>query len=82
MFYTVTCHLKFDEAIAILAGDAMIPLAFEIMANNIRLVEIANQCELDLLAQAITLLERLETPGRDLREKTLPIMPNRYLTRT
>ena len=27
-----TCHIQFDEATAILAGDALIPLAFEIIA--------------------------------------------------
>ncbi len=29
-----TCHIKFDEATAILAGDALIPLAFEIIAEE------------------------------------------------
>ncbi len=29
-----TCHRAFDEATAILAGDALIPLAFEILAKN------------------------------------------------
>ncbi len=28
-----TCHIQFDEATAILAGDAMIPLAFEILSS-------------------------------------------------
>lgn len=29
-----TCHKAFDEAIAILAGDALLTLAFEVMAEN------------------------------------------------
>ncbi|MBL4831706.1 MAG: (2E,6E)-farnesyl diphosphate synthase [Aliivibrio sp.] len=29
-----TCHIKFDEAIAVLAGDALQTLAFEIIANG------------------------------------------------
>ena len=29
-----TCHLKFDEATAILAGDALLTLAFEVIANS------------------------------------------------
>ena len=29
-----TCHKEFDEATAILAGDGLISLAFEILANN------------------------------------------------
>ena len=32
-----TCHIQFDEATAILAGDALQALAFEILANNSRL---------------------------------------------
>ncbi len=28
-----TCHIKFDEATAILAGDALLTLAFEVIAN-------------------------------------------------
>lgn len=43
-----TCHIKFDEATAILAGDALVPLAFEIMSRDIRPAEIANQCVLAL----------------------------------
>jgi farnesyl diphosphate synthase len=29
-----TCHVKFDEATAILAGDALLTLAFEVLANE------------------------------------------------
>jgi geranylgeranyl diphosphate synthase type II len=39
-----TCHIKFDEATAILAGDALIPMAFETIARNTQPAEVANQC--------------------------------------
>lgn len=39
-----TCHIQFDEATAILAGDALIPLAFRIMATDIRPAAVANEC--------------------------------------
>ena len=29
-----TCHIQFDEATAILAGDALLPLAFEIISRD------------------------------------------------
>src|SRR5688572_25150114 len=32
-----TCHVKFDEATAILAGDALQALAFELIASSSRL---------------------------------------------
>jgi len=46
-----TCHIKFDEATAILAGDALIPLAFEVMSNDIQPAETANRC-VGVLAKA------------------------------
>lgn len=46
-----TCHVKFDEATAILAGDALIPMAFEVIAANIRPADIAVECVAEL-AQA------------------------------
>ncbi len=48
-----TCHKKFDEATAILAGDALQALAFEILAANNLQVENGRQLEmLTLLATA------------------------------
>ena len=38
------CHIAFDEATAILAGDALIPRAFEVMARDIRPPEVAARC--------------------------------------
>jgi geranylgeranyl diphosphate synthase type II len=43
-----TCHIKFDEATAILAGDALIPLAFEILASDCQPAEVATRCVLEL----------------------------------
>jgi geranylgeranyl diphosphate synthase type II len=43
-----TCHIKFDEATAILAGDALIPLAFEILSRDTKPAEVANECVLAL----------------------------------
>lgn len=46
-----TCHRRFDEATAILAGDALLTLAFEILARDIVPPEAAAACCADL-AQA------------------------------
>jgi len=43
-----TCHIKFDEATAILAGDALIPLAFEIIVANITPATVATACVREL----------------------------------
>jgi geranylgeranyl diphosphate synthase, type II len=39
-----TCHMQFDEATAILAGDALLTLAFEILATEISPPETAAAC--------------------------------------
>ncbi len=39
-----TCHKQFDEATAILAGDALLTLAFQVLARDIRPAEIAVEC--------------------------------------
>ena len=46
-----TCHIEFDEATAILAGDALIPMAFETIASNIKPESVAVEC-CRLLAKA------------------------------
>jgi farnesyl diphosphate synthase len=49
----LTCHKKFDEATAILAGDALLTYAFEIISKNKYLLPIV-KCELiTSLSQAI-----------------------------
>jgi geranylgeranyl diphosphate synthase type II len=39
-----TCHKQFDEATAILAGDALLTLAFGTLAENIQPPEVAARC--------------------------------------
>jgi len=39
-----TCHIKFDEATAVLAGDALIPMAFELIASEIKPASVAVEC--------------------------------------
>ena len=46
-----TCHIKFDEATAILAGDALIPMAFETISREIQPANVALEC-CRLLARA------------------------------
>jgi farnesyl diphosphate synthase len=41
-----SCHIKFDEATAILAGDALLTLAFEILADRSTHTSNAVRCEL------------------------------------
>jgi geranylgeranyl diphosphate synthase, type II len=43
-----TCHKAFDEATAVLAGDALLTLAFEVLAREIRPAEAAARCVLAL----------------------------------
>ncbi len=47
----LTCHRAFDEATAILAGDSLLTLAFEVLAREIRPEMIALRC-LTILAEA------------------------------
>jgi geranylgeranyl diphosphate synthase type II len=39
-----TCHKAFDEATAVLAGDALLTLAFEVLAGHVRPAETAAAC--------------------------------------
>jgi geranylgeranyl diphosphate synthase type II len=43
-----TCHKAFDEATAVLAGDALLTLAFEVLARDVRPVDAAARCVLAL----------------------------------
>ncbi|UCE62318.1 MAG: polyprenyl synthetase family protein [Phycisphaerales bacterium] len=43
-----TCHKEFGEAIAILAGDALVALAFELLTANVKDRELASQMALEL----------------------------------
>ena len=49
-----TCHVKFDEATAILAGDGLLSLAFEVLCGRIHEVSPLVRCALTAnLAKAI-----------------------------
>ena len=39
-----TCHKAFDEATAVLAGDALLTLAFEVVATHVRPPKAATEC--------------------------------------
>jgi len=47
-----TCHIKFDEATAILAGDALQALAFELIADSDKLSDIQKVKAIQVLAKA------------------------------
>lgn len=47
-----TCHVQFGEALAILAGDALLTLAFEIMARDVQPPTVAAACCADLASAA------------------------------
>jgi geranylgeranyl diphosphate synthase, type II len=47
-----TNHKQFDEATAILAGDGLLTLAFEILARDIKPADVAVACVLDLASAA------------------------------
>ncbi|HXY32916.1 MAG TPA: polyprenyl synthetase family protein, partial [Planctomycetaceae bacterium] len=47
-----TCHIQFGEALAILAGDALLTLAFEVLARDVRPPAIAAACCADLASAA------------------------------
>jgi len=47
-----TCHVAFDEATAILAGDGLLTLAFEVVSKGITPAEVAIRCCADLSSAA------------------------------
>ena len=47
-----TCHVEFGEALAILAGDGLLTLAFEVLAEQVRPAETAAACCAALAAAA------------------------------
>ncbi|MDR3633623.1 MAG: polyprenyl synthetase family protein [Isosphaeraceae bacterium] len=66
-----TCHKAFDEATAILAGDGLLTLAFEVLARHVRPAEAAAGC-VRVLAEAAGpegmvagQMADLEAEGRD-----------------
>lgn len=47
-----TCHVAFDEATAILAGDGLLTLAFEILSSRVQPPQTAAECCADLAGAA------------------------------
>lgn len=47
-----TCHKQFDEGTAILAGDALLTLAFEVLARDVQPPEVAAACCVELASAA------------------------------
>lgn len=64
-----TCHKKFDEATAILAGDALLTLAFDVVSQPLELpIESKRQLAVvNTLAQAAGHLGMVDGQSRDLR---------------
>jgi geranylgeranyl diphosphate synthase type II len=66
-----TCHKAFDEATAILAGDSLLTLAFEITARYIKPADAAARCVVALaegsgtVGMAAGQMADLEAEGRD-----------------
>ena len=47
-----TCHKVFGEALAILAGDALLTMAFEVLSRDVRPARVAADCCLELARAA------------------------------
>ena len=73
-----TCHIQFDEATAILAGDALIPLAFEALATGLEPADLALRAVRELAraagamqlvgGQADDLQHQFAEPNREMLE--------------
>jgi geranylgeranyl diphosphate synthase type II len=63
-----TCHKKFGDGVAILAGDALLALAFEVMAREITSAEVAVAC-CATLAQATGASALVGGQCDDIREE-------------
>ncbi|MFM7565067.1 MAG: polyprenyl synthetase family protein [Planctomycetota bacterium] len=71
-----TCHIQFDEATAILAGDALIPLAFEVIATGLEPAELARRAVREL-AQAAGATQLVGGQADDLQHQFAD--PNREM---
>jgi geranylgeranyl diphosphate synthase type II len=63
-----TCHRAFDEATAILVGDALLTLAFEVLSRDVRPGALAAQC-CAVLAQAAGATQLVGGQADDLAEQ-------------
>jgi geranylgeranyl diphosphate synthase type II len=78
-----TCHVQFGEATAILAGDALLAQAFEILARDIQPPEIAARCvaELAHAAGACQLVGGQEddlASGAELKDRNAQLLAGRH----
>ena len=67
-----SCHIAFDEPTAILAGDALIPLAFEVISKNTESSQIALRCVQEL-SVAIGACQLVGGQFDDLRFENLSV---------
>lgn len=74
-----TCHIQFDEATAILAGDALIPLAFEVIATELEPAELARRAVREL-ARAAGATQLVGGQADDLQHQFAK--PNREMLQT
>src|SRR4051794_13177502 len=63
-----TCHRAFDEATAILVGDALLTLAFEVLSRDVRPGTLAAQC-CAVLAQSAGATQLVGGQADDLAEQ-------------
>lgn len=66
-----TCHRQFDEATAILAGDALLTLAFELLAKRVEPADRANRC-CRILAEAAGPCALVGGQADDIQAPNLP----------
>ena len=66
-----TCHKKFSEAMAILTGDALLALAFEVVARDVRPPQVAAAC-CAMLAEAAGACRLVGGQADDLAAQTAP----------
>lgn len=80
-----TCHIQFDEATAILAGDALIPLAFQILAEGMATGEQARLAVV-ALAQAAGATElvggQVDDLGNQFGQPSLQVLESIHLRKT
>ncbi len=68
-----TCHKAFDEATAILAGDALLTLAFEVLADNPLLTAEARLQQTLVLSRASGAQGMIEGQARDMQSTGLSL---------
>ena len=80
-----TCHIQFDEATAILAGDALIPLAFQVLAEGMATGEQARLAVV-ALAQAAGATElvggQVDDLGNQFGQPSLQVLESIHLRKT